>query len=403
MFADSFEVCKSINANDKRRVVLQTLKEHLSHQSSQVGRVMCHSNANIDFFYPGCMRGISLELFGGYELSEKDRLWLHPAMHRTTTIFDTGCTTAEVLAQLPQIRKFLRDGWSVRDDPACGSGDQSAGVYVTRKTDDFAVMTEEFSLIIEHIPYFANMPKLEGKLSDWVNRYIEEVRNYDTLSKVTEMAKQLFPECTVLWSKNTNAFYQKDISYIYVNYAWRLQPSVDKWVYLKLHPSLGYFRYTFETSTPQTIICPSTIGYREEITAWSDMTEERQKHINDTLSWTNEELPFHRHIQRMPVSISAPLEVSLGNLGLTRGEKLYTKCSICGSSTAPFTPEEAVLLTRTQSIPFKAQDILPYIMRNFAKVRSTTGISMFNPDFVSADSKTFMIPPDALRALCDSQ
>ena len=349
-------------------------------------------NFNKDFFYPGTTRGLFVELYGGYQLSSADRMWIHPAMNRTTTIFSTGCDSDEISAQMDRIKKLIKNGWYVEGDTNKGSGDQSVGLYVFRTTDEYAVTHEDYRLVIEHIPSM-ELPALSGKLSDWVREYELQASDNDTLEKVTSMAMKLFPKASMISHKQTNAFFKRETSYVYLNYAWKLNAN-EKHAYLKFHPSLGFCKYEVEPHTIP-IVCPATIGYEGEVTPWSEMDPRRLLHINNTLSWTDEQVPFHRHIQRSTVTKNAAVDAYIAAVGLTRGEHMYTKCVICGSSNAAYTPDEVMALTKQDVVPFSVKSLVPFIDKNHHKVPR-----LFNPRLISEDGLTLHLPPDMLRDLC---
>lgn len=369
------------------------LESHFADQKQQIRNVRCLLNLNVDFFYPGCLRGLSVELYGGYVLSEADALWLHPAMNRCCTIFTTGCDAEEITSKLPELKRLIHgNSWCVEDDPSHGGGDQSVGLYVYRTTDEYAVTREDFRVIIEHVPNITR-PPLKGKLSDWMQHYELACRDLDTLESVTTMARSIFPHADMVSHKQTNAFFKRESSYVYLNYAWKLNANEDH-AYVKMHPSLGFCRYAVEPHTIP-IICPATIGYEDHVTTWSEMNPRRLEHINRALSWTNEALPFHRHIQRTTVAKNAAADAYIASIGLTRGEYLYAKCVICGSCEAPYAPEDVLALTSEETVPFGVVDLIEHIRKNHADVKD-----LFNPKYISADGTTLMLAPDILRTLC---
>ena len=388
-----FEKCDVIS----RPQLSNKLYTLLSKQKQQVVSAKCLLNFNQDFFYPESLRGLCLNLYGNYMLTEEDRLWLHPALGRATTVFNTGFDTDQIQTKLPQIKKFIQNGWHCATDMNKGQGDQSAGIYVYRNIDEYAVTVEDYRLVIEHIPSF-DPPEMSGKLSDWIDKYIKLVRSYDTLATVTNMAKRLFPEATVMSHKNTNTFFKSNESYVYVNYAWKIAAQ-ENTVHLKLHPSLGFSTYEVEKHTVP-IICPSTIGYEESVTTWEQMDSRRRKHIQSTLAWTNETLPFHRHIQRSAVKKTARVDAYIANLGFHRGNIMYSKSVICGSSDAPYTPIEVTKLTESQSVAFTTDDLMHVIMKNHKRVKDELGIDIFNSTYINDTSDAFTFSPAILAILC---
>ena len=363
-------------------------------QKQQVKKVKCLLNFNEDFFYPESLRGLSVELFGGYVLSESDRLWLHPALGRSLTVFETGHGPDEIAERLDELRGVIRAGSLM-----CRDGDQSAGLYVYRTTDEYAVMVEDYRLVIEHIPDYDAVPPLEGTLSAWVQKYIAMARTKDVLSEIKTMALQSFPGATMVSHKTTNTFFKTNDSLVYVNYAWNITQR-DKSAYVKLHPSLGYIKYEVEPHR-SSIIVPSTIGYESVVTTWDDMDSRRLSHIQATLSWTNERLPFHRHIQRDAVRRTAAVDGYIATLGCHRGQIMYSKSVMCGSSTAKFTPSEVTKLTATKAVAFPTHELIEMIAAKHSEVWRKLGINIFNPEFINEESTEFTFTPTILRTLCE--
>ena len=131
------------------------------------------------------------------------------------------------------------------------------------------------------------------------------------------------------------------------------------------------------------------------------MDKRRLDHIQTTLSWTNDSVPFHRHIQRSALQRTARVDAYIANRGCHRGKLMYSKSVICGSSTAEYEPHDATKLTETESVAFTTEKLMGLIAKNHRKVREATGIHIFNSDYIDSESMNFTFPPDVLRILCE--
>lgn len=383
-------------------LLYKTLRDHLHKQRLQVQRVECLVNGNVDFMYrdSGTMRGLTIEFFDGYELSEQDRLWLHPAMNKSTTVFSTGSTTEQIEIKIRGIKRKVNEGWYVEGDEAKGGGDQSVGLYYFNKRNTDTLQTEkEYRIVVEHVPKII-APPLTGTLGEWLTKYHAIVSTMDTFTPVQRMVHDIFPCATKLSHKLTNTFFRKANSIVYVNYAHVLDLQ-DSEAYIKLHPTLGYIELKIEPNRSTSIICPATIGFSNHLTAWSDMHPQRISSISKKMTWTDSNKPYHCHIQRATFTRSPGVVLDFSHRKLFDPVDLITAYVSCGSSSSPPTPLDVITLSPIQSaeVSFPISQLLDFIVQNHLRV-TEAGHTIFNPQYLTQDRRGLRLPCDVLKSLC---
>lgn len=394
--------------DDSLYPIYKRLDKRLREQSIKVIDARCLRNSSISLFngVEDSLTGLTLELNGTYtlDLDRGDHIWLSKDANKSTTVFTVGCPPDQITAQLESIkRKIHKDGWSVEGDELKGGGDQSVGLLSldTHNHEDGSNVREYF-VIIKHVPSDPSLKERTGSVSEYYEKCKTIMDNYDSLAKVTNMVKEVFPRAEPVFHKVTNKFFKGTDTFVYVNDAFVLQPS-DAHCWVQLGAGVGYYRYDYTNEGDQLPkVVRATLGYQKDAYDWADMSDRRQAFIRNTTAWTNNLSPICKPIQAKSYAIDAQLTAELGGLGLHNPQHVANFVVCCGSTSDECEPAAMLKYDRKGEHLFHISALMPFISANHRAITNSE-YELFNPKYFSKDGTMFKLPPDMLQVLCSKE